>query len=85
MKTEVTNLLLLTISAKGHPEGREVSHYVVVIDRLGTQLIVAYWRHVASWNLVITETMLIYCQLDRWKRSIKFESDCPICHSKKII
>ena len=30
MKTEGTNLLLLTISAKGHPdellEGREVSH-----------------------------------------------------------
>ena len=40
MKTEGTNLLLLTISAfwgssrsRWAPEGREVSHYVVVIDR----------------------------------------------------
>ena len=37
MMTEGTNLLVLTISAfgahLGGPEGREVSHYVVVIDR----------------------------------------------------
>ena len=38
MKNEGTNLLLLTMSAfwsssRWAPEGREVSHYVVVIDR----------------------------------------------------
>ena len=37
MNIEGTNLLLLTMSvfwSSWAPEGREVSHYVVVIDRL---------------------------------------------------
>ena len=59
MKTEGTNLFLLTISASWSssrwplPEGREVHHWVVVIDRLrciGNLLVNHKWNTHVNWN-----------------------------------
>ena len=44
MKTEGTNLLLLATSALWAPEGREVSHWVVVIDRFYC-IFLSDWLH----------------------------------------
>ena len=50
MKTEGINLLLLTISAfcsssRWAPEGRDLSHYVVVIDRFHCMSIACILRN----------------------------------------